>query len=96
MEYGKYYLLYRGSQVSVLIVAADCHPDVLNFLSINAALNLGQHPWEDADLRRFLNDPPVIFEGGTNKTKGNNDEIPVEIRFVVRHWKTKVVHRFQN
>ena len=80
----------------MLIVATDCHPDVLNFLSINAALNLGQRPWGDTDLRRFLNDPPVIFEGGTNKTKGNGDETPVEIRCLIRHSKTKMFHRFHN
>ena len=59
---------------------ADCHPDVLNFLRINAALNLGPCPWGDADLRKFLNDPPVIFKDGANQTEQGSKETPVEIR----------------
>ena len=62
------------------LIIADCHPDVLNFLSINVALNLGQCPWGDADLHRFLNEPPVIFENGTDQTQENSNENPVGIR----------------
>lgn len=66
----------------MLIATTDCHPDVLNFLSINAAMNLGQCPWGDDDLRRFLNDPPDIFEDGANQTKGDSKETSVEIRYL--------------
>ena len=84
--------VYMVSQGNVFIVTTDCHPDVLNFLSINAALNLGPCQWRDADLRRFLNDPPVIFEDGANQTKGGSNETPVEIRWGTRtqdqNWRT--------
>ena len=64
----------------MLIFITDCHPDVLNFLSINSTLNLATCPWGDADLRKFLNDPPVTFEGGTKRIEDSNSATPVEIR----------------